>query len=31
MIGDMVDEVVPSDEYSDEMLAMSMSQIDGIV
>ena len=30
-IGDMVDGVVPSDEYIDEMLAMSMSQVDGIV
>ena len=30
-IGDMVDGVIPHDEYVDEMLAMGMSQIDGIV
>ena len=30
-IGDIVDEVVPHDEYIDEMLAMSMSQIKKIV
>ena len=30
-IGDMVDGVVPHDEYIDEMLAISMSHIDGIV
>ena len=30
-IGDIVDGVVPRDEYIDEMLAMSMSQIDGMV
>ncbi|RVW77767.1 hypothetical protein CK203_050316 [Vitis vinifera] len=30
-IRDMVDGVVPHDRYIDEMLAMSMSQIDGIV
>ena len=30
-IGDMVDGVTPHDEYVDEMLAMGMSQIDGIV
>ena len=30
-IGDIVDGAVPYDEYIDEMLAMSMSQIDGIV
>ena len=30
-IGDMVDGVVPHDKYIDEMFAMSMSQIDGIV
>ena len=30
-IRDMVDGVVPHDKYIDEMLAMSMSQIDGIV
>ena len=30
-IGDKVDEVVPYDRYIDEMLAMNMSCIDGIV
>ena len=30
-IGDIVDGAVPHDEYIDEMLAMSMSQIDGVV
>ena len=30
-IGDIVDGVVLYDEYIDEMLAMSMSQLDGIV
>ena len=30
-IGDIVDGVVPRDEYIDEMLAMSMSQIDWMV
>ena len=30
-IGDIVDEVVPHDEYIDEMLAMSMSQINEII
>ena len=30
-IGDMVDEVVPHDGYIDEMLVMSMSQINRIV
>ena len=30
-IGDIVDGTVPHDEYIDEMLAMSMSQIDGVV
>ena len=30
-IGDMVDGVIPHDEYVDEMLAMGMSQIDGII
>ncbi|WJZ82757.1 hypothetical protein VitviT2T_002487 [Vitis vinifera] len=30
-IGNIVDGVVPHDEYIDEMLAMSMNQIDGIV
>ena len=30
-IRDMVDGVVPHDEYIDDMLAISMSQIDGIV
>ena len=30
-IGDMVDGVVPRDEYIDDMFAISMSQIDGIV
>ena len=30
-IGDIGDGVVPRDEYIDEMLAISMSQIDGIV
>ena len=30
-IGDMVDGVVPHDKYIDEMFAMNMSQIDGIV
>ena len=30
-IGDKVDGVVPHDEYIDEMLAMGMSQIDGII
>ena len=30
-IGDIVDGVVPHDEYIDETLAMSMSQIDGVV
>ena len=30
-IGDIVDGVVPHDKYIDEMLAMSMSQIDGVV
>ena len=30
-IGDIVDGVVLCDEYIDEMLAMSMSQLDGIV
>ena len=29
--GDKVDGVVPHDEYIDEMLAMGMSQIDGII
>ena len=30
-IGDKVDGVVSHDEYIDEMLAMGMSQIDGII
>ena len=30
-IEDIVDGAVPHDEYIDEMLAMSMSQVDGIV
>ena len=30
-IGDMVDGVVPHNEYTDKILMMSMSQIDGIV
>ena len=30
-IGNKVDEVVPQDEYIDEILAMGMSQIDGII
>ena len=31
VIGDIVDRAIPRDEYIDEMLAMSMSQLDGIV
>ena len=30
-IGNKVDGVVPQDEYIDEILAMGMSQIDGII
>ncbi|WJZ86432.1 hypothetical protein VitviT2T_005886 [Vitis vinifera] len=30
-IGDIVDEAIPHDEYIDEMLAMSMSQIEEVV
>ncbi|KAL6312417.1 hypothetical protein AAG906_016371 [Vitis piasezkii] len=30
-IGDIVDGAIPHDEYVDEMLAMSMSQIDGMI
>ena len=30
-IGDIVDGVVSHDEYVDEMLAMSMRQIDGMI
>ncbi|RVW49204.1 Transposon Ty3-G Gag-Pol polyprotein [Vitis vinifera] len=30
-IRDIVDEIIPCDEYIDEMLAMSMSQIDGTI